>query len=513
MTDVPSDASGLGAMKDAVASRPRSSPLLFIHDVALTGLVSAVTMVSLILVTRWLAHSLGPDGFGAYGLARRSLSWITELTTVPVGIALARYVATTDSEEKRAAYRRAGILYGLLPNLLLLALAIVGARPLATLLFRDAAYAGLATATGILVVGMATYSVVFAWYRGIGDMRVANAWQLWTLAIGPAICALAFRDRGHVSWIVAGMGGVALCGLIPIASWLRREVWGTRTRLEELLRYGVPRMPSGIAFGGLLAVGPFLAPYAGSLREAGFLVAGQSLMRVVEGGTSAFGLVALPRFAAFRAQGRDAFVRERVAEIVSMAMHLGVFATITLALWSPQIVVAWLGPEYVPAIPLIRVPLIATAPYLMYAFLRSVTDALDDRAINTRNLTISAIVTTALSIAALLAGRGVVALAVAGAVGFFVLALLTVAHLHRMLGFRLQSLGLGSTLLVNAIAGVVSAAAHGYLASRLSSAPALAAGVALAFVFFILTTALLGWLGLSWVREVEARIRSAVGTR
>lgn len=500
-------------MNEAAASGPRSSPLLFIHDVALTGVVSAVTMVSLILVTRWLAHSLGPDGFGAYGLARRSLSWITELTTVPVGIALARYVATTDSESKRTAYRRAGILYGLLPNLLLLVLAILGATPLATLLFRDAGYAGLATATGVLVVGMATYSVVFAWYRGIGDMRVANLWQLWTLAIGPALCALAFRDRGHVSWIVASMGAVALCGLIPIASWLRSEVSATRARLGELLRYGVPRMPSGIAFGGLLAVGPFLAPYAGSLREAGFLVAGQSLMRVVEGGTSAFGLVALPRFAAFRAQGRDAFVRDRVAEIVSMAMHLGVFATVTLALWSPQIVIAWLGPEYVPAIPLIRVPLIATAPYLMYALLRSVTDALDDRAINTRNLAISAIVTTALSVAAVAAGRGVLALAVAGAVGFFVLALLTVAHLRRMLGFRLGPLGLGATLLVNAIAGVISAIAHAYLASRLPSAVALAAGVALAFVLFIASTALLGWLSVPWVREVEARLRSAVGRR
>jgi O-antigen/teichoic acid export membrane protein len=481
--------------------------------VALTGIVSAVTMVSLIMVTRWLAHSLGPDGFGAYGLARRSLSWITEMTTVPMGIALARYVATTHSEETRAAYRRAGILYGLLPNLLLLVLAILAARPLATLLFRDPAYAGLAIATGILVLGMASYSIVFAWYRGIGDMRVANVWQLWTLAVGPALCALAFRDRGHVSWIVAAMGGVALCGVIPIASWLRVDVSATRARLEELLRYGVPRMPSGIAFGGLLAVGPFLAPYAGSLREAGFLVAGQSLMRVVEGGTSAFGLVALPRFAAFRAQGRDTFVRDRVAEIVSMATHLGVFATITLALWSPQIVMAWLGPEYVPAIPLIRVPLIATAPYLMYAFLRSVTDALDDRAINTRNLTISAIVTTALSIAVLVAGRGVFALAVAGAVGFFVLALLTVAHLRRMLGFRLRSIGLGATLLVNAITGVVSAVAHGALASRLSSTAALAAGIALAFVLFMLATAVLGWLGLPWVREVEARIRSAAGGR
>jgi O-antigen/teichoic acid export membrane protein len=500
-------------MSNAVAGRARSAPQPFIHDVALTGVVSAVTMVSLIMVTRWLAHSLGPDGFGAYGLARRTLSWVTELTTVPVGIALARYVATTESDETREAYRRAGILYGFLPNLLLLLVAVVAARPIATLLFRDPAYAGLSAATGLLVVGMATYSVVFAWYRGIGDMRSANAWQLWTLAIGPALCALLLRDRGHVSWIVAAMGGAALAGLVPIAGWLRKGATATRARLEELLRYGVPRMPSGIAFGGLLAVGPFLAPYAGSLREAGFLVAGQSLMRVVEGGTSAFGLVALPRFAAFRAQRRDAFVRDRVAEIVSMATHLGVFATVTLALWTPEIVVTWLGPEYMVAVPLIRVPLIATAPYLMYALLRSVTDALDDRAVNARNLAISAIVTTGLSAGALAAGRGVFALAVAGAVGFFVLALLTVAHLRRMLGFDLRSLGLGATLAVNAIAGVLSALAHRALASRLSDTAALAAGIALALVLFILATLALRWLQLPWVREVEARIRSAAGAR
>jgi O-antigen/teichoic acid export membrane protein len=500
-------------MSEATVHAPRSSPLSFIHDVALTGVVSAVTMVSLICVTRWLAHSLGPDGFGAYGLARRMLSWITELSTVPVGIAVARHVATASREADRASFRRAGILYGLVPNVLLLVVAILAARPLASLVFRDARYAGVAAATGVLVCGMACYSVVFAWYRGIGEMRAANAWQLWVLAIGPALCAWFLRDTGRVDWIIGSMGIVALTGLVPIALWWRAHVTSIRERLQDLLHYGLPRMPSGIAFGGLLAIGPFLAPYAGSLREAGFLVAGQSLMRVVEGGTSAFGLVALPRFAALRVEGRENFVRARVADVASMATHLGLFATISLAIWAPEIVMVWLGPEYVAAVPLIRVPLIATAPYLMYALLRSVTDALDDRAINTRNLTISAIVTSLLSIVVLLVGGDVVALAAVGALGFFVLAVLTVRHLRRLLRFSIASLSLPSTLSVNLIAGVIAAVVHGVLVGRLSPSAALAIGFASAGVLFLLSILALRSLGLGWVREIESRIRSAMGSR
>jgi len=500
----------VSATRTAARMRPRP----FIEDLVLTAITSAIVMASLIAVTGWMASGLGPVEFGAYALSRRLLSAITAFSTIPVGVAVARTLAITRSERERLACICAGVLYAFVPNLLIVVLGLVVPGFWARVLLSGDVYVPVLQATLVLLLGMTAYSTVYATFRGTGRMRRANVWQLWVMGLGPAVVAATWARKGSASLVVLLTGVVALTALVQVAGWLLRAArarvrWpDVRARLGELLRYGVPRLPGGIAFGGMLAVGPFLAPYVGDLRQAGYLVAGQSLLRVVEGGTAAFGLVALPRVASLRANNQVGFLRDRVEDVVAMALHLGLFACCQLALWSEEITTIWLGPGYEEAVPLVRILMLAVVPYLCYALLRSVIDGLEERAVNTQSMLVACAVTVVLSLALGLGGLGVFGLAVAGAVGFVALGGLSVRYVWRTLGLGAGHLAAGLAVGANLVAGLLAIGTRQWLREELHGLPLLAAGLGWSLALLAGYLAVLRRARVRWVLEIEQRLRT-----
>ena len=489
----------------------RPSP--FLRDVIFSGLTAVCVVVSLVAVTGWLASGLGPARFGVYALSRRLLSAVTSFSTVPVGVALARSLAIADRERDRLAYLTAGAIFVLVPNLLLLAIGLAAPGFWARLLLTDASHAPVLVATMLHIVAMATFTAVLARYRGTQRIGRANLWQLWVLALGPALVAAPLASSGRVGLIVLLTALVALTTAIPLGVWVARALaerlaWAeVRARLRELLRYGIPRVPGGLAFGGLMAIGPFMAPYLGSLREAGFLVAGQSMLRVVEGGTSAFSLVALPKVAALQARREHQFLRDRVEDMMSMVLHLGLFATFQLLIWSDEIVTVWLGPAYHEAVPIIRILMAGVVPYLAYAMLRTIIDGLEERAVNTHNMYAACAVTVVLSVALGSAGYGTPGLAVAGAAGFVVLGMLTVRHLWTVLRPAGRHLAAGPAVWLNLLLGAAVLGLRAALVPRLGSGELLAVGLAAMGLAFLVHMTVLRRLGVRWVEEIEQRLR------
>jgi O-antigen/teichoic acid export membrane protein len=493
----------------------RPSP--FVLDLVNTAITSLLMMAALVLVTRWLAVAFSTEEFGVYGFSRRLVSSIAIYSLV-AGMTVTRYLAISKSLAQRYTYLLAATVFAVLPALLLLGLASIAPAFWARIVFHDASLGAALLSTLLLVVATATVNLLCAYYRGAGRVRQANYWQLWGVGLGPLVIAFFWAYTRSLALINTLTAAIMFLSLIPLGAELVRASAGResgkfRIRLGELLQYGLPRVPGGFFFGGMMAVGPFFAPRFGTMTDAGFLVAGQLLLRTVELGTSAFGVLALPRIAELQAQGRQAFIRDRVEDIVAMTCHLGSFATLQLLLWTDVIVRAWLGERYLPGTPIIRIVLVAAVPYLGYTMLRAVIDALDERAMNTRNMLWALCITLAASVVLGLAGLGGLGLAIAGTLGLLVLGVLSVWHLWRTLALSRDALLLGPGLALTALVAAATVGSRMLLPPTWPPLGSLAFAGGAAGTLGVLYLLSLRHFGARWIRELEGRLIRPPGAK
>jgi O-antigen/teichoic acid export membrane protein len=490
----------------------RIAPSPFVRDVLISGLTALLTMGSLVLVTGWLAAGLGPAMFAVYALSRRAVSVAAAVGPAPLALALARAQASTLTERNRDAYLWAGTLLALVAGVVLVVAGAAFPSFWARLLLTDARYASVWLAILAMVAGNLVYSLVFAHLRGTSEIISANLWQLWALAVGPIVVVGLTSSREPVTVILMLLAAVSATASFPLARWLTRAVRrGVRPAdvqlpLRALLRYSVPRIPGAAALACLSALGPFLAPYFGDLREAGYLVAAQSVLRVAEVGTAGFGLVVLPKVSALQARQQEHFLRERVEDLVGLVLHLGLFAACQLAIWAPEIVRVWLGTAYHEAAPVVRALLVALVPYLGFTLLRSVIDGIEERPVNVWNLYAALAVTTVLSLVAGVAGFGAVGLALASAAGFAVAGALTVSFLRQTLRFSGLNIHAGTALVFNLGAGLLVVLCRWLLLGRLGPVGMLTVGAVLTVGLLVGYLLVLRRHRVRWVEEIEARL-------
>jgi O-antigen/teichoic acid export membrane protein len=108
------------------------------------------------------------------------------------------------------------------------------------------------------------------------------------------------------------------------------------------------------------------------------------------------GLVILPRASAQAAVGDLAGLRRLVVRILSGGMILVIIAVAIGEVVVPIFVRWYFGPEFVVAIPVFRACLLGAIPFVVYVLLRNILDALDVRALNSRNLLITLVLLVAL---------------------------------------------------------------------------------------------------------------------
>jgi len=342
-------------------------------------------------------------------------------------------------------------------------------------------------------------------------MSRANLWQINVVGFGPVIVAGILANSGWVEAIIFGQAILFLSATVPLAYyvyifWHDRPTLALSFSARELLEYGLPRVPAGLALAGILATGPFLAPHIGDLKDAGYLAAGQSVLTMIEGAIVAFGLVALPKVAQLAAAGQREFLKNSISDLIAFILHLGLFINLHTLLWADQIVLILLGPQYEAALPVMRIILLGLVPYLAYVLLRSVVDAVEKKAINAMNLWISFIITLASNLFLVSLGFGIRGLAMGTALGFLSVGFLTIRYLWTTYQLDRSSLRLNEGLLFNA--GFITLAIllkQGLL--QLSGSPLLiAAAICVEAGLFALFMLALWKTKVHWLIELEKRI-------
>ena len=482
----------------------------FLRNIVTTTITSLIAIVSMIFIMRFLAKGLGPEEFGAYSLARRIISNIAPLAILSVDVALARYIAMTNERRLQGSYIFASLMPAVATLILILIVAVFASKQLSYLIFHSNEYLKLYYASFFLLVGYSIFIIVYSYFRGMQKFNVANSLQLGLMAIIPLVISYYFAYKKDSSLIVFLMGLAFYLSLIPLILVIMKiklpRLSGIKSSLRVLLKYSIPRVPAGFALAGLLTLGPFLASLILGLREAGYFVVGQSVFRVMESAIVGFGLVALPKVSQLLAEGNVEFLKLKIEDILIMIFQLGLFVTIHTFIWSKEIVLVWLGPEYIAAVPIMKIIVLSLGPYLGYVILRSIVDAVEVRAINTLNLSISLIFATLISIIFIYAGFGIIGLAIGTTIGFFTLGILTSFFLMRCYLISFKNFMFRQVILLNIIFAGTVLIIKQYIAPFLSQSNLLITAFIIESVLFLCYLYFFYRKDIRWISELKKRI-------
>ncbi|MEO8577386.1 MAG: lipopolysaccharide biosynthesis protein [Gemmatimonadales bacterium] len=374
-------------------------------QLAWTMLTELLVMISGILLLKLAASLLGPAGFGEYALSRRAISLLYLPLVMGLGIAAPRYIAIARSGAlegySESGFAAATLSAGLLPALAAVLLLNVQPEAAAILFFGTDSLARLVPPATVALAGIALHSMVYAIYRGRSEMGFANTMQLVNLGLIPPIAFVVVPHDAPSVLSATGMGWIAISAIALVHVLYReRAEWRgfatMRDHLRLLLRFGLPRVPGEFAMVGLFAIPSLIAVRAHGVVDAGQFSAAMSVLTMASGAFAPVGLVILPRASAQAANGDYAGLRRLVLKILGGGILLA-FAGVAIGeLLIPWFIEWYFGPAFVRAIPVFRACLFGAIPYAVYILMRSVLDALDVKAVNSRNLIISLIVLTVL---------------------------------------------------------------------------------------------------------------------
>ncbi len=363
-----------------------------------TMLTELMVTASGILILKLAASILGPVGFGEYALSRRAVGLLYLPLVMGLGIAAPRYIAIARagamSGFSESSFATATLTAGLLPPLAIVILLNLAPQWGATLIFGTVEMARLVPAATIALAGIALHAMVYAVYRGRSEMNFANTLQLINLGFMPLI-AFALGERTAAAVLtVMGSGWLIVSGvgLLHIL-WRERTEWrglaSMREHLKVLLRFGLPRVPGEFALVGLFAVPSLIAVRAHGVVEAGQFSAALSVLTMASGVFAPVGLVILPRASAQAAMGDFHGLRRLVLKILVGGILLATAGVVLGEILLPTLVRWYFGNAFVSAVPVFRACLIGAIPYAVYILMRSILDAIDVKAVNSRNLIIS----------------------------------------------------------------------------------------------------------------------------
>jgi len=374
-------------------------------QLAWTALTEMIVMIAGLLVLKAAADLLGPQGFGEYTLTRRALNLMHLPLMMGVGIAAPRYIAIVragmSAQESQSSFVFATLTAGVIPALLVCALLNLVPETAAVVLFGTSSLAHVIPAATVALSGVALHSVVYAVYRGQGKMANANALQFVNLGIMP-VAAFVFAEGGASAVLLAmGLAWLLFAGMAAIhvitserLGWL--GIPSVRAHAGTLLRFGLPRVPGEFALIGLFAIPALIAVRAHGVVVAGQFSAAISILTIAGGVFAPIGLVLLPRISAQAAAGDLAGVRRLVVRVLTGGILLAGAGAVAGVVVIPVLVRWYFGEAFMAAVPIFRVCLMGAVPYVIYVLMRNILDALDVKAVNSRNLIISLILAVAL---------------------------------------------------------------------------------------------------------------------
>jgi O-antigen/teichoic acid export membrane protein len=483
----------------------------FFKDILLTSITQAIILISFFLVYKLIARNFGPEGMGEYALIRKIAAFLSPFLSLGLGVGIPRYIAISRNKEERSGYIKAGGLTVGLFVLIFLIFINLFKESFAEIFFGTTGYVNLVLPLSFFLAGLILHTLIYSYFRGRLLVKTFNVLQIINLALVPVVIFIFFGVITIEKLIT--LIGIAtfliafLFSLVFIKEFFSRiQKWQFKKSLNELLKYGLPRVPGDFALAGLLSLGPIFAAHFVSIQEVGYLSLSQSLVSTIGTVIAPLGLILLPKVSNLIANGKEEIIKENLNLFIPALIQCSIFLCFQLIIFADVVIKFWLGPEFLATVLIMRIMFISLIFYPFYVGMRSILDAVKVKPLNTINIFISFVVFLIVSGSSLFLSNFIspaIILAVAFTSGLVCLGVLTYISIKKIYPEAINKdfNYLWIAISINILLGGIAISAKSFVISRLYY-----------LIFFealvsVIYLSILWFLRMGWIREIPKRIR------
>jgi O-antigen/teichoic acid export membrane protein len=346
-------------------------------------------MAAQVLLYKFAAAWLGQTGFSEYALARRVLAFLQPITMLGLGVGLPRYIGVAEGRGESA--RSSQYLYATLLcvgsfTAVLALVFLIWPHWFSYVFFGSAGDQHLLSGMVLMLVGMASNSILYAFLRGKLAVGRANLLQVLNNGLVPVVIFALFHHDVASLLRYLGLAWIATTGIMFLITPIKFSSHNPLPEVRDLLRYGPQRLPGDFALNGIMALPAIFAAHISGIQQAGYVAFGLAMVNMVASVFSPIGIILLPKVS--RAVGSGDFdeMGREIVLIRRLTLLLGGAMVVMVEILGGPLIRLYLGPEYTPATAMVKVLMLGALPLAFFSALRSAVDACHHRAINTLNL-------------------------------------------------------------------------------------------------------------------------------
>lgn len=342
------------------------------RDQLFTYFTEAVALLGMVITYR-LAAQVSKQDLDLFVIARRTMSFAFPVVIMGAMVGLTRFTAMSPSPEVARRYLRGALAWVLPLGLGLWGACTVFAAPLAWTIYGSGAGEPLMAPLGAMILGIALHGVAYGYLRGRGSVMIANALQMFVLAIAPCLAFVLFHGMADVLWAT----GLAWIGaaLLSIGPGVIAPAKGYRREGAELLRYGLPRVPGDVALGALLTIPGYVALRTHGIDISGEVGFGTTLVNIAAAVFSPVALLLLPAASAQLAEGDHAGLAIRIRRMSRLILLASVVLMVGFELCAAPLLAIYLGPNGAQYVDMSRLIFLGALPFAYFNGMRSLLDA------------------------------------------------------------------------------------------------------------------------------------------
>jgi O-antigen/teichoic acid export membrane protein len=325
------------------------------------------------LLTYRLAANSSRTDLDLYVIARRTIAFVFPVVLMGAMVGLTRFTTMSATPTIARRYLRGALSWVLPLGTLIWLLCFLLARPIAWGIYGSEAGIPFIPPLGAMTLGIALHGVAYGYLRGRGAIMIANALQIFVLAIAPCLAFVLFADVVHVlwatglAWIVSALLSISRSMILPTGPYRREGA--------ELLRYGLPRVPGDVALGALLTIPGYVALRTYGIDSSGEVGFGATLLNIAAAVFSPVALLLLPAAAAQLAGGDHAGLANRIRTMERLILLASVVLMLSFELLAVPVLDIYLGPSGRSYVAMSRLIFVGALPFAYFNGMRSLLDA------------------------------------------------------------------------------------------------------------------------------------------